>query len=486
MNKIIWIVNNCQIENYLLESIVKTLDLFPHNTIEVFIENKKIENHDLNRLKSLKSIDIHFKSFKKSPFSFIDLSTFKHPRLKIIAHKENLSTSEWVIFANNLEYDFSFYETLSEKGLLAFDQSIKELINSILSNKKELSVNFKLKTKGETLWKTISNMSFNVEKGILNTLEKKAWLYPLSLSKFLLNQNDFTIVPRKQDLKISTLKFTKYYLKLLKTIVKRKLTNKERKWKISFKKDGGRSFILQQPKGSFWADPFLIKEKEFFYLFIEELNSKTKLGEIACVKLDNQLEIIEKKTILSDETHFSFPNVFLKDNQYYMLPENSEKNNLQLYKATNFPYEWKVEKTLMENCKLLDAIWIFHDNLYWMFANKINDYEYDNNDNLYLYYTDDLLNGNWKSHPQNPIVNDSGKARNAGNIFIKDNKMYRPSQNCSETYGANIVINEIIELSTQKYVEVISRSVFPPENYVGLHTFNSVEGFEVYDYLKEE
>ncbi|MGS0748017.1 hypothetical protein [Halpernia sp. GG3] len=75
---------------------------------------------------------------------------------------------------------------------------------------------------------------------------------------------------------------------------------------------------------------------------------------------------------------------------------------------------------------------------------------------------------------------------NAGNIFIKNNKMYRPSQNCRETYVANIVINEIIEITTQLYTEEISESIFPPKNYLGLHTFNSIEGIEVYDFLKEE
>lgn len=486
MNKIIWIVNNDQIENYIFESIIKTLDLFPDNTIEVFVENKNVRNPLLESVKRLKKIDIHFRSFKKNPFSLVDLSAFNHPRLKVIPQKENLSLSDWIVFANNLEYDFLFYEKHSKKGLLVFDNSIEELIDSVLKNRKELSLNFKLKMKGDISWKTISNMSFNVEKGILNTFEKKSWLYALSLSKFILNQSAFILVLAEQNLKISRLKFGKYYLKLLATIVERKLNKKELNWKIGFKKNREEIVMLPQPNGSFWADPFLIKESEFFYLFIEELNSKTRLGEIACIKLNNQFKIIEKRTILSDKTHFSFPNVFLKDNQYYMIPENSEKNNLYIYKAINFPFEWKLEKILIENCKLLDAIWIFHDNLYWMFANKINDYEYDNNDNLYLYYAEDLINGNWKSHPQNPIVTDSGKARNAGNVFIKNDKMYRPSQNCAESYGTNIVINEITELSTKSFVEVISEKIFSIENYVGLHTFNSVDDIEVYDFLKQE
>ena len=486
MNKIIWIVNNHFVENYILESIIKTLDVFPDSIIELFVENGNDQNKDFKILKRLKAIDIHFKSFKKNPFSLVDLSQIKHPRFKTLAKKEDLPVSDWIIFSDGLKRDFKIYEDLTKNGILAFDFSFKELVDFVLDGKKELSVNFELKIKGEKSFRTISNMSFNIEMGILNTLEKKAWLYPLSLSKFFLNQSDFTTILPELNLKTSKYKFSKYYLRLLAEIVKRKLTKVERNWKIGFKKNGGEIKMLSQPKGSFWADPFLIKEKEFFYLFIEELNPKTKVGEIACVKLDSQLEIIEKKTVLNDGTHFSFPNVFLKDNQYYMIPENSEKDNLQLYKATNFPYEWKFEKILIKKNKLLDAVWIFHNNLYWIFANKINDHEFDNNDNLYLFYSTDLLEGNWKSHPQNPIITDSRKARNAGNIFTKDGKMFRPAQNCSESYGANIVLNEILELSSKTYSEVISEHIFPPESYVGLHTFNSVAGIEVYDFLKKE
>lgn len=485
MNKIIWVVKNYKIENYLFQSLINIHDKFPNNTFEIFID-ERMQDFKLERIKRLKTIDIHFRSFKKDPFSLVDLEILDLPRIKLVTERNNLSISDWVIFTDALDYDFSYYENFSSKGLLAFDNSINDLIQFILAGKRELSVNFKLKIKREVLWKNISNMSFNVEKGILNSLEKKAWLYPSSLAKFLLNPDDFELVVSAQGFKVSAYKFSKYYFTLLTTVIKRKLTKQDRNWKIGFKKNGGETVMLPQPKESFWADPFLVKEKENFYLFIEELNSKTKLGEIACIKLSDNFEIIEKKTILSDETHFSFPNVFFKDNQYYMLPENSEKNNLQLYKAINFPYEWKVEKTLMENCKLIDAIWFFHDNLYYLFANKINDYEYDNNDNLYLYYSDDLLNGNWKSHPRNPIITDSAKARNAGNIFLKKGKMYRTSQNCSETYGANLVINEILELSPERYREVISESIFPPQPFVGLHTFNSTDDIEVYDFLKEE
>ncbi|SFI35494.1 glucosamine inositolphosphorylceramide transferase family protein [Halpernia frigidisoli] len=484
MNKIIWVVKSNKIENYLFQSIINICEQFPNEIFEIFIDSN-LKDSNIDYFKIFKRVDVHFKSFKDDPFSLKNLSQLNFPGLKIIDKTVDLSVSEWVIFENELNSDYSDYTKLSQKGLIIFNHDSNEIKPSILNKNKKLTVDFKIKRSGKNVWKNISNMSFIPEKGLLNSLEKKYWLLNLSLAKFLKNENDFTEIFRGKSVKISKFKIGTYYFNLISSILQRKISKKEYNWKIGFKQNGGKTIMLKQPQGTFWADPFLVKENDELYLFIEELNLN-KIGEIACLKLDQNFEIVEKRTVLSDQSHFSFPNVFYKNGNYYMLPENSEKDNLTLYKATSFPFEWTFERNLMENIKLLDAVWIFHNNLYWLFANKINDHEFDNNDNLYLYYSDDLLNGEWKFHAQNPIITDSGKARNAGQIFVKNGKMFRPSQNCSETYGANLVMNEILELTTTNYSETISEEIFPPKPFVGLHTFNSVEGIEVYDFLKEE
>jgi hypothetical protein len=61
---------------------------------------------------------------------------------------------------------------------------------------------------------------------------------------------------------------------------------------------------------------------------------------------------------------------------------------------------------------------------------------------LHLAFADDLL-GEWKMHPQNTIKSDITSARSAGEIFMYNNALFRPAQNCGKTYGGSIVINKI-------------------------------------------
>ena len=53
----------------------------------------------------------------------------------------------------------------------------------------------------------------------------------------------------------------------------------------------------------------------------------------------------------------------------------------------------------------------------------------------------------------NPIVSDVRRARSAGNIFLHNGKLIRPSQDCSKRYGYGIRLNEIKVLNEDEYVE---------------------------------
>ena len=104
-------------------------------------------------------------------------------------------------------------------------------------------------------------------------------------------------------------------------------------------------------------------------------------------------------------------------------------------------------------------------------------------DELYLFYADDLFATNWHSHPQNPICTSSRKARPAGKIFIRDNKIYRPSQDCSGIYGRGLNINEIIKLSETEYEERLIKKILPASSdYIkGVHTFNFTDEIMLID-----
>ena len=74
----------------------------------------------------------------------------------------------------------------------------------------------------------------------------------------------------------------------------------------------------------------------------------------------------------------------------------------------------------------------------------------------------------------NPIKYDTPIARGAGKPFTLDGKLYRPVQDCSRTYGGELLIKEITILTPDEFSEdnIQKISGCLPFND-RIHTFNS-------------
>jgi hypothetical protein len=487
MDKITFIIKGKSLEVYHYQRLLALVEAFPHRVIAVFFDVSKEERKPPKYLKFLNTIDRRFNSYKTNPFDIVAFAALKGFKITILKDRQEISISDWLVVPDTIHYNDPFFENLAKKGMLCVDAELDKVIHNRINNISTIQLPLAIKLKGQSGWTAITNMAMSLDMGVVNSIYKFIWYSQLSFLKFLRNPTAYSVIEKRDSSEaVSWVRFSKYYMGLILKIAKRKLDKKEFNWKIGLKKGDADYIFLDQPENSFWADPFIVIDKQEIYLFIEELNPETQLGEIACVYLADDFRILEKKTVLKGNTHFSFPNTFYYQDAYYMIPENSDSNNLDLYKASCFPYEWQFEKTLIKEVRFVDAVWIYHQGTYWLFANKINDFEHDNNDNLYLYYSNDLFGNQWQSHIQNPIISDAGKSRNAGNIFAKEGRLFRPSQNCSKTYGANVVINEILELTTHNYREITTTSLFVPKGYCGMHTTNSFDDVEVFDFLKRE
>jgi hypothetical protein len=102
---------------------------------------------------------------------------------------------------------------------------------------------------------------------------------------------------------------------------------------------------------------------------------------------------------------------------------------------------------------------------------------------LFLFHSDRLLGGHWNPHPANPIVSDIRNARPAGSLFVKDGKLIRPSQDCSEAYGHAIHLNEIEALSETEYCEKTLLTLDPDwdDKVLATHTYASCRDLTVID-----
>ena len=86
---------------------------------------------------------------------------------------------------------------------------------------------------------------------------------------------------------------------------------------------------------------------------------------------------------------------------------------------------------------------------------------------------------------KNPVITDIQYARNAGNLRVKNKKIFRVSQNCEKYYGHNINILEINKISINNYKETLKKEIFLRKKNKGFHTYNNVNKLIVADMKTE-
>jgi hypothetical protein len=240
---------------------------------------------------------------------------------------------------------------------------------------------------------------------------------------------------------------------------------------------------LIPPLGRSWADPFPVLHQGKYYLFVEELEGKKKKGHLCAIELDNDLAVGSVHRVLERPYHLSYPFVFAWEGEHYLIPETSANRTIEAYRCRRFPQEWVFHKNLMTSVKASDATLFCHAGKWWLFACLAEHPAASTRDELFLFYSDHPLSHNWTPHPRNPIVSDVRRARPAGRIFEYCGKLYRPAQDCSVRYGYGLRLHEIIRLDQEEYEEREVKAYLPEKGsaFMGLHTFNQVEGLTVVD-----
>ena len=207
------------------------------------------------------------------------------------------------------------------------------------------------------------------------------------------------------------------------------------------------------PKDRFWADPHVFFKDDIYYIFLEEYIYKKKKAHISLIEMQQSGKYSDPIKILEEPFHLSYPHVFENNGRLYMIPETRTTKSINLYQCTDFPTQWKHHATLMDSVNAVDSTILFHKNTWWLFTNLAEPKGTSQHDELFLFYSDNLLSQNWTSHPMNPVLSDIKRARSAGKIFEQNGILYRPSQCGVPFYGYGIKLNEIVELTENNYQE---------------------------------
>lgn len=238
--------------------------------------------------------------------------------------------------------------------------------------------------------------------------------------------------------------------------------------------DGTIVTLIQPPSGCIWADPFPVKSDGHTYIFIEQQYNR-KNGTLGFIELYADLMYSDFKPILEKPYHLSYPNVFMHEGVWYMIPETHENGSIDLYRATDFPAKWVFDSTMISGVEAVDTSILFHDNLWWL-CTSLSGTGLGLNRSLSIYYSSTFPSTDWTSHSENPVVLDPGNSRMAGAIYrdAETGNLVRPAQSCIKEYGEHLVLNRIVELTKTSYHEEKIRMIYP-EKYlkaVCTHTWN--------------
>jgi hypothetical protein len=149
------------------------------------------------------------------------------------------------------------------------------------------------------------------------------------------------------------------------------------------------------------------------------------------------------------------------------------------------PHSWTRSFSLFEGEKLIDTTLFEYQGKIWLFCVKPFHHNASYTDDLFIFYADDLM-GPWHSHKQNPIKSDCSNSRPAGNIIQIGTQLFRPTQNCSASYGGKTTVNKILKLNEDEFEEEAVNEDFLKQPGMRNHHVSIDENLNltVFDFMK--
>jgi hypothetical protein len=195
------------------------------------------------------------------------------------------------------------------------------------------------------------------------------------------------------------------------------------------------------------AHPFMVVEGSRYYLFFTAKDYKTDTSGIGMAESTDGVNWKYRHIVVREPFTLAHPFVFKWRKEYYMVPEAHTEKFVRLYRATQFPDKWEVEKDLLTGDTFISPTLLRYKDMWWMFVCR------SGNETLRLFYASDFK-GLWTEHPRSPVVSkDLRTARPAGRPFVFDGKLCRLAQDCVPTYGYQVRALEVTDISPKTYAE---------------------------------
>ena len=202
-------------------------------------------------------------------------------------------------------------------------------------------------------------------------------------------------------------------------------------------------WLPQANAHGYWADPFEIPGDPR-RLTCEFFDERAGVGHLEVLQVDSDAQVTDRiRLTVGGGRHISFPNVIELDGRRLGVAEMIVRRECLLHEI-DAEGIWHPLFPLLRDVAAADpALFTWEDRLWLAFT----DTDLGAQDNLCLFYADQL-EGPWRPHTNNPVKVDITCSRMAGGFFWHDSVLYRPAQDCLQTYGEAVVVHKICLLYT--------------------------------------
>ncbi|UUX48808.1 hypothetical protein NUH88_15515 [Nisaea acidiphila] len=274
----------------------------------------------------------------------------------------------------------------------------------------------------------------------------------------------------------------------------RKARGYSQRWSVAFQFSGSwnatvmrKATVIDNPAGHFLADPFVVERGGRHFCFVEDFDFRKGKGVISAYQLEPKAHS-SLGVALEEDFHLSYPYIFSYGLDLLMCPETHEKNEIRLYRATDFPTGWQFHKTLMSGVSAADTLLFENNGKWWMLTNIDSAEIGDHDSELHIFHADSPESESWIPHSQNPVIFDSRRARNGG-LIMQDDTLYRVFQvQGFDTYGESMGVARIDVLNEDEFEETVICRIEPKylPGLSGTHHMTAAGGVTAFDFAKFE
>ncbi len=225
------------------------------------------------------------------------------------------------------------------------------------------------------------------------------------------------------------------------------------------------------------ADPFLWEFQGRQYLLFEELAVGQARGRLGCVELLPDGSCSEMTILLERRYHLSYPCVVASGGDLFLLPETAGANRIELYQFSRFPDSLELVAMPVEGVALVDTTPVCIDSRWYFFTTTREPFLET------VLFTSEKLEGPWSLHPASPVSTSVRSCRSAGQLFWRDGRLFRLTQDCSVRYGYGITISEVTRLTPREFEERPASYIAPSwrPGLLATHTWNENAAYQVID-----